>query len=147
LRLLYWGIQPHSMPCHEGGKWSASHPGCFTLRYPLEMTPGRLNAVERGTFLSLPGFELRPLSCPTCSQCLYLLFLCQQVKETLDKVPPELVGKPLFVGVLSDKQWHQLSALQQELQDEYCMRREMLIKRLDVTIQSFRASTNYRIFL
>jgi hypothetical protein len=64
------------------------------------------------------------------------------VKEILDKVPPELVGKPLFVGKLSDKQWHQLSALQDELQEEYRMRREMLIKRLDVTIQSFQASTN-----
>lgn len=68
------------------------------------------------------------------------IFLCPQMKKVLDKASAELVGKPLFVGVLSDKQWHQLSELQKELQDEYCMRQEMLIKRLDVTIQSFQAS-------
>jgi hypothetical protein len=64
-------------------------------------------------------------------------FLYSQMKEVLDKASPELVGDPLFVGVLSDKQWHQLSELQKELQEEYHMRREMLIKRLDVTIHSF----------
>ncbi|GFG39813.1 hypothetical protein Cfor_10588 [Coptotermes formosanus] len=67
----------------------------------------------------------------------------QKMKEVLDKASPELVGNPLFVGVLSDKQWHQLSELQKELQDEYHMRREMLIKRLDVTIQSFQANMKH----
>jgi len=71
-----------------------------------------------------------------------IAFLYPQMKEVLDKASPELVGNPLFVGVLSDKQWHQLSELQKELQEEYHMRREMLIKRLDVTIQSFQASVN-----
>jgi hypothetical protein len=71
-----------------------------------------------------------------------IAFLYSQMKEVLDKASPELVGNPLFVGVLSDKQWHQLSELQKELQEEYHMRREMLIKRLDVTIQSFQASVN-----
>jgi hypothetical protein len=64
------------------------------------------------------------------------------MKEVLDKTSPQLVGNPLFAGVLSDKQWHQLSELQNELQEEYYVRREMLIKRLDVTLQSFQASTN-----
>lgn len=64
------------------------------------------------------------------------------MKEILGKTSPQLVGKPLFVGVLSDKQWHHLSEIQNELQEEYRMRREMLIKRLDVTIQSFQASTD-----
>ena len=77
-----------------------------------------------GTFTSFGTFTI-------------LLF---QMKEVLSKASSELVGKPLFVGVLSDKQWHQLSELQEELQDEYRMRREMLLKRLDVTIQSFQVS-------
>jgi hypothetical protein len=95
-----------------------------------------LNAVEKRIVLD----PTRP--CPSFSQPLYLLILCPQVKENVDKASPEVVGKPLFVGVLSDKQWHQLSALQNELREEYCMRREMLLKRLDVTIQSFQASTD-----
>ncbi|XP_071450328.1 protein FAM98B [Hetaerina americana] len=61
----------------------------------------------------------------------------QKVKEVVDKAPAGLVGKPLFFGTLSDKQWHTLMGIQQELHEEYRMRREMLIKRLDVTIQSF----------
>ncbi|XP_063229367.1 protein FAM98A [Bacillus rossius redtenbacheri] len=64
----------------------------------------------------------------------------QKMKEVLAKASPELIGKPLFTGVLSDKQWHQLEELQAELQQEYRLRREMLIKRLDVTIQSFQWS-------
>jgi hypothetical protein len=47
-----------------------------------------------------------------------IAFLYSQMKEVLDKASPELVGNPLFVGVLSDKQWHQLSELQKELQEE-----------------------------
>nr|CAD7573978.1 unnamed protein product [Timema californicum] len=64
-----------------------------------------------------------------------------QMKEVLSKATPELIGKPLFTGVLSEKQWHQLEELHKEMQQEYRLRREMLIKRIDVTIQSFQAST------
>jgi hypothetical protein len=67
------------------------------------------------------------------------------MKEVLGNASPELVGNPLFIGVLSDKQWYQLSDIQKELQEEYRMRREMLIKRLDVTIQSFQACNNFSI--
>ncbi|GLG94523.1 Uncharacterized protein GBIM_01726 [Gryllus bimaculatus] len=55
----------------------------------------------------------------------------QKMKEVISKASPELVGKPLFTGVLSDKQWQQLGDLQTELQTEYRTRRELLIKRLD----------------
>nr|CAD7443236.1 unnamed protein product [Timema bartmani] len=65
-----------------------------------------------------------------------------KMKEVLSKASPELIGKPLFTGVLSEKQWHQLEELHKEMQQEYRLRREMLIKRIDVTIQSFQASTD-----
>lgn len=54
------------------------------------------------------------------------------------KAHPSLIGKPLFNGTLSDKQWALLDEMQKEMQSEYQMRREMLIKRLDVTVQSFQ---------
>lgn len=63
-----------------------------------------------------------------------------QLKEILKTVPSELLGKPLFIGKLSDKQWHTLGDIQSELHKEYCIRRELLLKRLDVTIQSFQWS-------
>nr|CAD7402672.1 unnamed protein product [Timema cristinae] len=68
----------------------------------------------------------------------------QLMKEVLSKASPELIGKPLFTGVLSEKQWHQLEELHKEMQQEYRLRREMLIKRIDVTIQSFQWSERVR---
>jgi protein FAM98B len=54
------------------------------------------------------------------------------------RASPELLGKPLFSGQLSEKQWQQLNDLQADLQQEYTMRRQLLLKRLDVTVQSFQ---------
>jgi len=59
------------------------------------------------------------------------------VVEVKAKVAPSLLGTPLFTEKLSDKQWTMLESIQQEMQDEYTMRREMMIQRLDLTIQSF----------
>lgn len=64
----------------------------------------------------------------------------QRLKDVISGAPPDLVSQPLFKGVLTDKQWHNLASIQRDLHDEYRMRREMLIKRLDVTIQSFQWS-------
>ena len=46
----------------------------------------------------------------------------------------------MFTGVLTEKQWSNVENLQQQMQKEYKIRREMLLKRLDVTIQSFKVS-------
>ena len=61
----------------------------------------------------------------------------EKLKETISQVPPQLLSKPMFIGKLSNSQWDKLKQLQDELQSEYKMRREMLLKRLDVTVQSF----------
>ncbi|XP_014282273.1 protein FAM98B [Halyomorpha halys] len=59
-----------------------------------------------------------------------------KVKELSDKC----INDPLFSGLLSPKQWTILSQLQDDLKAEYRIRRQMLLKRLDVTIQSFQWS-------
>ncbi|KAK7576011.1 hypothetical protein V9T40_012297 [Parthenolecanium corni] len=64
----------------------------------------------------------------------------EKLKEVISKLPISLYGEPLFTGKLSDKQWHALDLYYKELLMEYRMRREMLLKRLDVTIQSFEWS-------
>lgn len=68
-----------------------------------------------------------------------LLFkkLHTKVMEVLKQVPNELVGKPLFFGELNNSQWEKLNKLQADLNEEYTIRREMLLKRLDVTVNSF----------
>lgn len=52
----------------------------------------------------------------------------------------DLLRNPIFSGTLSDKQWHMLEDIQNDLNNEYTIRREMLLKRLDCTIQSFEVN-------
>ncbi|KAH9499139.1 Protein fam98a [Bulinus truncatus] len=53
---------------------------------------------------------------------------------------PEQAGKPLLKVRMSDQQWAQILEINDYLSEEYRIRREMLLKRLDVTIQSFKWS-------
>lgn len=64
-----------------------------------------------------------------------------KLRELVPKVGAEVMSsKPLFAGGLSEKQWFALGKLHEQMQDEYRLRRETLIKRLDLTIQSFKWS-------
>lgn len=56
----------------------------------------------------------------------------------MSKLPKEYLGKPLFNAMLDDNQWQQLMQINQALCDDFQMRRELLLTRLDVTIQSFK---------
>jgi hypothetical protein len=68
--------------------------------------------------------------------------MCSKIQEKVSQGLAKwknggLDNTPLFTGVLTAKQWGQLTDLDQQFQNEYKVRREMLLKRLDVTIQSF----------
>ncbi|KAG2457442.1 SPRE1 protein, partial [Polypterus senegalus] len=60
-----------------------------------------------------------------------------KVRELLAKAPKNHVGAPLLKAVLSPDQWVKLAEVNKLLGKEYECRRRMLIKRLDVTVQSF----------
>lgn len=60
------------------------------------------------------------------------------IKKKVGQV--DLIGNPIFNGFLSDKQWDILNNVQNDLHNEYKIRREMLLTRLDVTIQSFQVN-------
>lgn len=64
--------------------------------------------------------------------------MCPTVENVVKNVGSSLVGKPAFNGYLSEKQWDMLKSVQNDLHNEYKIRREMLLTRLDVTIQSFQ---------
>ncbi|KAK9881570.1 hypothetical protein WA026_016445 [Henosepilachna vigintioctopunctata] len=66
--------------------------------------------------------------------------LIPRVEELVNKAGEELIGKAFFSGFLSDKQWQILGDLHKALNSEYKIRREMLLTRLDVTVQSFQWS-------
>ncbi|XP_011453107.3 protein FAM98A [Magallana gigas] len=59
-----------------------------------------------------------------------------KVNELMSK-NPGVMSKPLLKARLSDKQWEQIMKINDSLVREYTTRREMILKRLDVTIQSF----------
>lgn len=67
-----------------------------------------------------------------------------RLDETLKSIPDaeKRVGKPLFNPKknLSEEQWQQVQKIQAALEEEYNLRRKMLMTRLDVTIQSFKWS-------
>lgn len=64
--------------------------------------------------------------------------LNSRVGEIIKQLGVGFIGKAFFSGFLSDKQWKMLSELQNDLNNDYKIRREMLLTRLDVTIQSFQ---------
>lgn len=66
----------------------------------------------------------------------------EKLKTILKSVPNDLLRKPLIIGELSKDQWNQLDKIQDEMKIEYKIRREMMLKRLDVTVQSFMVCLN-----
>ncbi|XP_028847849.1 protein FAM98B [Denticeps clupeoides] len=60
-----------------------------------------------------------------------------RVKELVQDLPHDHVGNPVLKRTLTQEQWAQLEKVNGVLSAEYQCRRRMLIKRLDVTVQSF----------
>uniref|UniRef100_A0A3B4F1K0 Family with sequence similarity 98 member A n=2 Tax=Pundamilia nyererei TaxID=303518 RepID=A0A3B4F1K0_9CICH len=61
----------------------------------------------------------------------------KKLKEALSRVPPNHVGEPLLKKPLGPVHMEKIEAINQALVNEYEVRRKMLLKRLDVTVQSF----------
>ncbi|XP_062973814.1 protein FAM98B [Elgaria multicarinata webbii] len=60
-----------------------------------------------------------------------------KLKDVLSKIPNTYVGKPLLKTPLNPDQMNRLDKINEALLSEYECRRRMLMKRLDVTVQSF----------
>lgn len=60
-----------------------------------------------------------------------------KVRALLSKAPKDHLGQPLLIKTLGDKQWGKVEEINSQLNQEYTLRRSMLLKRLDVTVQSF----------
>ncbi|WAR29219.1 FA98A-like protein, partial [Mya arenaria] len=67
-----------------------------------------------------------------------------KIKEVMGQ-HPDALGKPLLKVRLSDNQWDLVHKINSALSDEYRIRRDMLLKRLDVTIQSFMWSDKAKV--
>lgn len=60
-----------------------------------------------------------------------------QVKSCLARLPGGDIPKPLLNNELNSDQWKQLGQLNDALAKDYRCRRQMMIKRFEVTLQSF----------
>ncbi|XP_059045734.1 protein FAM98A [Achroia grisella] len=63
-----------------------------------------------------------------------------KLKDTIQKEGDQLVGKPLYNKSITEKDWKKLETDYTEMFEEYRLRRETLITRLECTIQSFEWS-------
>ncbi|XP_064177888.1 protein FAM98B [Anguilla rostrata] len=60
-----------------------------------------------------------------------------KISNILERIPKEHIGKPVLKSSIGGEQWAELEKINTVLSAEYECRRRMLIKRLDVTVQSF----------
>ncbi|KAI1895302.1 hypothetical protein AGOR_G00104890 [Albula goreensis] len=60
-----------------------------------------------------------------------------KINKILEEVPKQHIGKPVLRYPIDSKQWAELEKINAVLSTQYECRRRMLIKRLDVTVQSF----------
>ncbi|KAM6972897.1 protein FAM98B [Aplochiton taeniatus] len=60
-----------------------------------------------------------------------------KINDILRDLPAENIEEPVLKSSLSSEQWEKLENINTALASEYECRRRMLIKRLDVTVQSF----------
>ncbi|XP_051724205.1 protein FAM98B [Ctenopharyngodon idella] len=69
----------------------------------------------------------------------------QQVNVLLKRLPETHIGDPAFKSSLHPDKWSELEKINSVLSAEYECRRRMLIKRLDVTVQSFSWSDRAKV--
>jgi len=57
------------------------------------------------------------------------------------------MSKPLLCTTLSEEQWQSVNFINSALNQEYVCRKTMVLKRLDVTIQSFKWSDKAKVIM
>ncbi|GAB1291836.1 Family with sequence similarity 98, member C [Apodemus speciosus] len=105
------------------------------------------NGVVRELMLTLQALGLpRPPRGTLASQLLREFH--DKISELLPFLPPESM-KPLLNSPLDASRWEALESLSQSLTEQYCCRRCLLLKRLDLTTSAFhwgdRASKTSRL--
>ena len=68
-----------------------------------------------------------------------------QTREQVAKCPEGYLTPSLVTQPLSEEQWAKLDQINADMTKEYSIRREMLLTRCDVTVQSFRWSDRVKV--
>ncbi|KAM7339978.1 hypothetical protein ACRRTK_000593 [Alexandromys fortis] len=93
------------------------------------------NGVVQELMLTLQALGLpRPVRGTLASQLLREFH--EKISELLPRLPPESM-QPLLSSPLDASRWEALETLSQSLTEQYCCRRCLLLKRLDLTTSAF----------
>lgn len=79
-----------------------------------------------------------PIDDSTSTTSSMFMRINDKVQAIAKTLPNMQFPKPLFTTELTPAQWAKLAQINQQLADEYALRRAMLLKRVDVTVQSFK---------
>lgn len=80
-------------------------------------------------------FPKPPQDINTCS---LFVKINTKLQEFLKTIPSVLVGKSLVCSSYNNEQWKHIDKVTELLNEEFYIRRAMLLTRLDVTVQSFK---------
>jgi hypothetical protein len=80
-----------------------------------------------------------PTPAPGTPASQLLQELHTKISELLPSLPPDFM-QPLLSYPLDTRQWEVLQSLSQSLREQYCCRRCLLLKRLDLTTSAFHWS-------
>eukprot|EP00049_Salpingoeca_infusionum_P022568 m.7548 g.7548 ORF g.7548 m.7548 type:complete len:372 (+) comp5261_c0_seq2:87-1202(+) len=80
-----------------------------------------------------------PITSPTTVEAIFSA-ITAKVSAILEKIGEDYLTSPILDKPLTDAQWAKLKDLNDKLAEEYAVRRQMLLKRADVTVQSFKWS-------
>ncbi|KAK7803697.1 hypothetical protein U0070_014068 [Myodes glareolus] len=117
-RLLHLRLQLHARPVQSFGEGTKEG-----------------NGVVQELMLTLQALGLPiPVRGTLASQLLREFH--EKISELLPFLPPESM-KPLLSSPLDASQWEALETLSQSLTEQYCCRRCLLLKRLDLTTSAF----------
>ena len=70
--------------------------------------------------------------------CVCVCVCLLQTRELVASAPEGQISPGLVTSPLSQEQWATLDQVNEALTKEYSVRRQMLLTRCDVTVQSFR---------
>lgn len=118
--------------------WLQDRKPAKKIKLKIQETP---EGKDMRLILHTLGFPKPP---PNISITTLFQKLCRTIPIVLSKAGKDIIGKGIFDGYLSESQWQTLNNVCQDLYHEYKIRREMLLTRLDVTIQSFQWSDRTR---
>lgn len=71
--------------------------------------------------------------------------ILSQTKDLVSSAPKGHLSTPLVTQPLSPEQWGTLDCINESLTKEYSVRRQMLLTRCTVTVQSFRWSDKIKV--